>query len=117
MTMYVSTRWYRAPELVLSGGQYSTAVDLWSCGCILAELYNRKPLFQCPSKQNPLVAICKIMGSPSKDELDEMGSTVPYEALPKNCVAIPIENIVPRAPPSGRDLILKMLSFNPVECI
>ena len=45
MTEYVVTRWYRAPELLLSCAEYTVAIDVWSCGCILAELLGRKPLF------------------------------------------------------------------------
>ena len=45
LTHYVATRWYRAPELLLQSPDYSTAVDMWSVGCILAELINRKTLF------------------------------------------------------------------------
>ena len=44
-TDYVTTRWYRAPELLLSWNQYTTAVDMWSVGCILAELLKRRPFF------------------------------------------------------------------------
>ena len=43
-TDYVSTRWYRAPEVILSWRQYTAAIDVWSVGCILAELIRRKPL-------------------------------------------------------------------------
>ena len=42
---YIATRWYRAPEVILSKSRYTKAVDLWSVGCILAELIGRKPLF------------------------------------------------------------------------
>merc|ERR1711970_1469054 len=45
MTEYVVTRWYRAPELLLSCAEYTAAIDIWSCGCIFAELLGRKPLF------------------------------------------------------------------------
>lgn len=45
MTEYVVTRWYRAPELLLSCEHYTAAIDMWSVGCILAELLGRKPLF------------------------------------------------------------------------
>jgi len=45
MTEYVATRWYRAPEIVLGSNQYSKAVDMWSVGCILAELINETALF------------------------------------------------------------------------
>jgi serine/threonine protein kinase len=43
MTEYIATRWYRAPELILSWKTYSEAIDVWSVGCILAELITRKP--------------------------------------------------------------------------
>jgi mitogen-activated protein kinase 1/3 len=45
MTDYVTTRWYRAPEIIVGWEQYSMAVDMWSAGCIIAELLLRKPLF------------------------------------------------------------------------
>ena len=46
MSDYVATRWYRAPELMLSAdGNYTTAIDMWSVGCIFAELLGRSPLF------------------------------------------------------------------------
>lgn len=45
MTQYVATRWYRAPELMLAFTEYTTAVDVWSVGCIFAEMLGRKPLF------------------------------------------------------------------------
>lgn len=44
MTEYIATRWYRAPELILSWKSYNAAIDVWSVGCILAELIRRKPL-------------------------------------------------------------------------
>lgn len=44
-TEYVITRWYRAPEVILNASEYSKAVDIWSIGCILAELIGRNPLF------------------------------------------------------------------------
>ena len=45
MTQYVATRWYRAPEIMLSLVEYGTAVDMWSVGCIFAEMLGRKPFF------------------------------------------------------------------------
>ncbi len=44
-TLYVATRWYRAPELMLSVSDYSAAIDIWSVGCIFGELLNQKPMF------------------------------------------------------------------------
>lgn len=46
MTEYVATRWYRAPEIMLSFRKYTTAIDMWSIGCILGELLGMKPMFK-----------------------------------------------------------------------
>lgn len=54
MTEYVVTRWYRAPELLLSCDHYTAAIDVWSVGCILAELLGRRPLF--PGKVGSILA-------------------------------------------------------------
>ena len=51
MTDYIATRWYRAPEVILSWKRYSTAIDVWSVGCILAELITRKPLLPATSEE------------------------------------------------------------------
>ena len=45
MTDYMTTRWYRAPELLLGSNNYTTAVDMWSVGCIFGEILKRKPFF------------------------------------------------------------------------
>ena len=51
MTDYISTRWYRAPEVMLSKQQYTGAIDVWSVGCILGELYTRKAILPAESEQ------------------------------------------------------------------
>jgi len=51
MTDYIATRWYRAPEVILSWKRYSTAIDVWSVGCILGELFTRKPLLPGTSEE------------------------------------------------------------------
>ncbi len=113
--MYVATKWYRAPELCISGGQYTGAVDVWSCGCILAEFYNRRPLFRFPDKQNPIIAACKIIGSPTDAELSSMGVTTAPAWLPRGIVGIPHEKLVPAAPKEALDLIFRMLTYDPVS--
>eukprot|EP00441_Pelagodinium_beii_P021837 CAMPEP_0197664388 /NCGR_PEP_ID=MMETSP1338-20131121/58606_1 /TAXON_ID=43686 ORGANISM="Pelagodinium beii, Strain RCC1491" /NCGR_SAMPLE_ID=MMETSP1338 /ASSEMBLY_ACC=CAM_ASM_000754 /LENGTH=370 /DNA_ID=CAMNT_0043243015 /DNA_START=182 /DNA_END=1294 /DNA_ORIENTATION=- len=69
MTEYVCTRWYRAPEVLCSWTDYSCAIDIWSIGCILAELQTRKPLFPGHSTQNQLDQIIELLGSPQAQEL------------------------------------------------
>ena len=69
MTEYVVTRWYRAPELLLSCDHYSAAIDVWSVGCILAELLRRKPYFPGKNYMDQLTIIIMQLGMPSPKEL------------------------------------------------
>lgn len=64
-TDYVSTRWYRAPELLLRSTNYSAPVDMFAAGVVLAELYNMRPLFPGNSEIDQMYKICSVMGSPS----------------------------------------------------
>ncbi|GCE99127.1 mitogen-activated protein kinase smk1 [Zygosaccharomyces mellis] len=74
ITNYVATRWYRAPELILSHKSYNKAIDLWSAGCILAEFYGRKPVFMGKDSVHQIYEITKILGSPSRELLIQYGS-------------------------------------------
>lgn len=65
LTKGVVTRWYRAPELLLGANYYGEAVDVWSLGCILAELYLRYPLFKGESDIDQLSKIYGIRGTPN----------------------------------------------------
>ena len=69
MTEYVVTRWYRAPELLLSCDHYTSAIDIWSVGCILAELLVRKPLFPGKDYVDQLKLIIRTLGTPKEEEL------------------------------------------------
>eukprot|EP00929_Paragymnodinium_shiwhaense_P012551 TRINITY_DN11986_c0_g1_i1.p1 TRINITY_DN11986_c0_g1~~TRINITY_DN11986_c0_g1_i1.p1 ORF type:complete len:306 (+),score=41.93 TRINITY_DN11986_c0_g1_i1:219-1136(+) len=69
MTEYVCTRWYRAPEVLCSWTDYSEAIDIWSVGCILAEMIIRKPLFAGHNTQHQLDLIIGLLGSPQGEEL------------------------------------------------
>ncbi|OAQ78738.1 cell division control protein 2 [Purpureocillium lilacinum] len=66
-THEVVTLWYRAPEILLGGRQYSTGVDMWSVGCIFAEMCTRKPLFPGDSEIDEIFKIFRILGTPSED--------------------------------------------------
>lgn len=63
---YVSTRWYRSPECVLRSPSYGTASDMFAVGCIMAELYNGKPLFPGTSELDQLEVIFVKLGTPSQ---------------------------------------------------
>ncbi|CAO3617994.1 unnamed protein product [Cunninghamella echinulata] len=66
-TDYVSTRWYRAPEVLLKSSAYSTPVDIWATGTIMAELITLYPLFPGNSEIDQLFRICEILGSPGEN--------------------------------------------------
>ena len=66
MTDYISTRWYRAPELLFGSEHYTTAVDVWSIACIFAELLIRKPFFPGSDTEEQLELIAEMIGAPEK---------------------------------------------------
>ncbi|CAM9866995.1 unnamed protein product [Hapterophycus canaliculatus] len=69
LTEYVQTRWYRAPELLCYSSTYDTAVDMWSVGCIFAELLGRKPFFQGKNPMHQLQMIVDVLGCPSEEDM------------------------------------------------
>lgn len=68
-TEYVGTRWYRAPEVVLTSSEYTAAIDMWSAGCILGELMGRKVMFKGNDFIDQIHTICSILGTPEASEL------------------------------------------------
>lgn len=64
-TNKVITLWYRPPELLLGEERYGTSIDVWSCGCILGELFLKKPLFQANEEMMQLETISRLCGSPT----------------------------------------------------
>lgn len=75
LTQYVMTRWYRAPELLMGQLAYCTAVDMWSCGCILAELLTRQPLFPGTSEVDQFSRVVDCMGTPPETFMEKI---LPY---------------------------------------
>lgn len=72
MTEHVCTRWYRAPEVICCWSNYTSAIDLWSIGCILAEMINRHHLFPGQNTQHQLRLIVELLGTPSAGELQRL---------------------------------------------
>mmetsp|Transcript_35939 Transcript_35939/g.84147 ORF Transcript_35939/g.84147 Transcript_35939/m.84147 type:complete len:484 (+) Transcript_35939:140-1591(+) len=67
-TDYVSTRWYRAPEVLLRSSTYNSPLDMWACGAIMAELYMLRPLFPGSSEHDQLYKISSVLGTPSPQQ-------------------------------------------------
>ncbi|PNH03540.1 Mitogen-activated protein kinase MMK1 [Tetrabaena socialis] len=115
MTEYVVTRWYRAPELLLSCEHYTAAIDMWSVGCIMAELLGRKPLFPGKDYVDQLKLIIKTTGPPSEDDLTFINSQKArayIRALPPS-EKVNFRKKFPEADPLAIDLMEKMLQFDP----
>lgn len=70
---YICARYYRAPEIVFGWAHYTCAIDLWSAGCVMAEMFTLRPLFPGKNSIDQLAKIVKLLGSPSPDDLRAMG--------------------------------------------
>lgn len=113
-TEYVSTRWYRAPEIVLHSTHYNSPIDIWACGVIFAELYLCRPLFPGTSESDQLFKICSVLGTPSPTEWDEGFQLARRINLRFPTLApTPLKQLLSHAPPAAVDLIEQMLRFNP----
>ncbi|KAG2177287.1 hypothetical protein INT43_007944 [Umbelopsis isabellina] len=115
MTEYVATRWYRAPEIMLSFQNYTKAIDMWSVGCIFAEMLGGKPLFKGRDYVDQLNQILGILGTPDEVTLRRVGSEraqVYIRSLPP-MPRIPYEKLYPKANPLAIDLLNKLLCFDP----
>ncbi|KAG7385487.1 hypothetical protein PHYPSEUDO_001437 [Phytophthora pseudosyringae] len=114
LTEYVVTRWYRAPELLLSS-KYDKQMDVWAIGCILAEMLGRRPLFPGHDYLHQLKIIMDVVGSPSEDSLDFITNPKAKRFIlrqPKK-PKVPLSSVYPRATPQCLDLLEKMLVFDP----
>ncbi|KAF8916932.1 MAPK protein hog1, partial [Dissophora ornata] len=115
MTGYVSTRYYRAPEIMLTWQKYDFAVDIWSVGCIFAEMLEGKPLFPGKDHVNQFSIITELLGTPPDDVIETIGSenTLRFvQSLPKR-EKIPLSTKFPNTDPVALDLLEKMLVFDP----
>ncbi|KAM9280960.1 mitogen-activated protein kinase 1 isoform 2-T2 [Morus bassanus] len=115
LTEYVATRWYRAPEIMLNSKGYTKSIDIWSVGCILAEMLSNRPIFPGKHYLDQLNHILGILGSPSQEDLNciiNLKARNYLLSLPhKN--KVPWNRLFPNADPKALDLLDKMLTFNP----
>lgn len=111
-TDYVSTRWYRAPEVLLRSSNYNAPIDQWACGGILAELFTLRPLFPGTSEADEIYKICAIIGSPNQRTWPEgmrLASTMQFR-FPQ-FVPTPLQQVMPNATPEAVELIqVRLLS-------
>ncbi|CAG9580718.1 putative mitogen activated protein kinase [Leishmania major strain Friedlin] len=115
MTDYVTMRWYRAPELVMEDKDYSVQIDVWGIGCILGELLGSRPLFQGKDRVNQLDKIVDVIGTPSEEDINSVGSSAAQKYLKKKSHRPQADwrQRYPKASPEALDLLRHMLVFNP----
>ncbi|OMJ69356.1 hypothetical protein SteCoe_32943 [Stentor coeruleus] len=111
-THEVVTLWYRAPELLLGSKEYTTAIDIWSVGCIFAEMCQRAPLFPGDSEIDQIFKIFKILGTPNTCGNSILASMPDFKKSFPNWKANSLDKVVGVCP-KGRDLLSKMLEMNP----
>lgn len=114
LTTVVVTLWYRSPEVLLAV-PYATPVDIWSCGCIMAELLRLKPLFSGVSEGDQLDKIFRVLGTPSESTWPAQ-SPLPWSAFtfhPPTDLGV----FIPECCSEGQDLLQSMLKFDPEQRI
>lgn len=115
LTEYVVTRWYRAPEVILNASHYTNALDVWSIGCIFAELLGRAPLFPGDDYLDQIKRTIAVLGTPNSDDMAFIGNDLAKKYIRK----LPKRNkqgwasLYPKANPVSLNLLGKMLVFNP----
>ena len=119
LTDYVATRWYRSPEILLGSKKYSQSIDIWSTGCILAEMYCKKTLLPGTSTIHQIQLILEVLGIPSKEDIQSFKS--PYAVTMIDSINTPQHTSLPsllrkynkEVPNEALDFIQSCLVFNP----
>nr|TKV90262.1 hypothetical protein SEVIR_9G017300v2 [Setaria viridis]TKV90263.1 hypothetical protein SEVIR_9G017300v2 [Setaria viridis] len=110
---YICSRYYRAPELIFGATEYTTAIDLWSTGCVMAELLLGQPLFPGESGVDQLVEIIKVLGTPTREEIKCMNPNYTEFKFPQ-IKAHPWHKVFQKKlPPEAVDLVSRFLQYSP----
>jgi glycogen synthase kinase 3 beta len=112
---YICSRYYRAPELIFGSTDYTTMIDVWSLGCVAAELLLGQPLFPGESGVDQLVEIIKVLGTPTREEIRAMNPNYTEFKFPQ-IKAHPWNKVFrSRTPPDAVEAISKMLAYPPEQ--
>ncbi|KAJ8321336.1 hypothetical protein KUTeg_001112, partial [Tegillarca granosa] len=113
-TDYVSTRWYRAPEVLLRSTSYSSPIDMWAVGAIMAELYTLRPLFPGSSEIDQIFKCCSVLGTPKREEWPEghqLAAAMNFRW--PQCVANNLKQLIPNASNDAIQVMRDMLHWDP----
>ena len=120
---YICSRFYRAPELILGSTDYSFGVDVWSAGCVLAEMVIGRPIFNGKDSFEQLVEITKVIGCPTKEDIAAMKITCKESRVPHFSIrkGHSLRNLFDNAFDTDNGLFLDLMKrifvFNPNERI
>ncbi|CAE6416265.1 unnamed protein product [Rhizoctonia solani] len=110
---YICSRYYRAPELIFGATNYSTNIDIWSTGCVMAELMLGQPLFPGESGIDQLVEIIKVLGTPTREQIKTMNPNYMEHKFPQ-IKPHPFSKVFrPRTSPEMLDLVSRLLEYTP----
>ncbi|KAJ3415276.1 cyclin-dependent serine/threonine protein kinase [Chytridiales sp. JEL 0842] len=113
----VVTLWYRAPDVLMGSRQYSTSIDLWSAGCIMAEMASGRPLFPGSSIRDQLLRIFKLMGTPSETIWPKVSELPEYKPDFPVYERGSLGEVVPKLDENGLDLLSKLIEYLPEKRI
>ncbi|XP_018017987.1 cyclin-dependent-like kinase 5 [Hyalella azteca] len=112
----VVTLWYRPPDVLFGAKLYNTSIDMWSAGCIFAELANAgRPLLPGGDVDDQLKRIFKLLGTPTEETWPGMSSLPDYRPLPHYPVTISLSQLCPKLNAKGRDVLQRLLVCNPMQ--
>ncbi|XP_016843507.1 glycogen synthase kinase-3 beta isoform X3 [Nasonia vitripennis] len=110
---YICSRYYRAPELIFGAIDYTTKIDVWSAGCVLAELLLGQPIFPGDSGVDQLVEIIKVLGTPTRDQIREMNPNYTEFKFPQ-IKSHPWQKVFrARTPHEAMELVARLLEYTP----
>ena len=113
----VVTLWYRAPDVLMGSRHYATSIDIWSVGCIFAEMSSGRPLFPGSTVQDQLLRIFKIKGTPTELVWPGVSQLPEYRADFPIHPKIPFQRFLPKLDTSGIDLLEHLLAYPPEQRI
>merc|ERR1711934_1142642 len=112
----VVTLWYRAPDVLLGSRKYSTPIDIWSIGCIFAEMATGRPLFPGGNTNDQLMHIFRILGTPSAQTYPGIVELPEWDEFPQY-KGKDIRKVVPDLTEDGYDLLDRCLQYDPAKRI
>ena len=110
---YICSRYYRAPELIFGSTEYTSSIDVWSTGCVIAEIMLGQPIFPGESAVDQLVEIIKVLGTPSREQILDMNPNYTEHRFPQ-IKPTPLSRIFkPGTPSDAVDFVAGLLTYSP----